>query len=239
MDALEITTVPLRDIAQGERLRSAGYPISRWYLRPLAGRVAAALAGTPVRPIHLTLAGLMLALASATVLVLDVPQGHLLAAAGVLAAWFCDRTDGQLARRQRTESSFGAWLDGNVDELSDVGLHAAVAVAAVRQCHGNLPIWLLVAFLAGKYLMFYGIREEEDLRRRAVPAGEPESSPRPPSTLRQWYHVPGNADVRIHFLAIALVFGWFTAELALVAAYYNLRWAVRYALVARRWRPQA
>jgi hypothetical protein len=35
-------------------------------------------------------------------------------------------------------------------------------------------------------------------------------------------------------LLAALCTGWLTAELALVALYYNLRWIVRYALVARR-----
>ena len=52
--------------------------------------------------------------------------------------------------------------------------------------------------------------------------------------LRTLYHLPGNADVRIHLLLVALCTGWLTAELALVALYYNLRWIVRYALVARR-----
>ena len=52
--------------------------------------------------------------------------------------------------------------------------------------------------------------------------------------LRAAYHLPGNADVRVHLLAAALVTGWFSAELAVVAAYYNLRWIARYVLVARR-----
>ena len=34
--------------------------------------------------------------------------------------------------------------------------------------------------------------------------------------LRAVYHLPGNADVRIHLLAAALLTGWFLAELAFV-----------------------
>jgi hypothetical protein len=41
--------------------------------------------------------------------------------------------------------------------------------------------------------------------------------------------------VRIHLCALAILTGQFTLELALVAAYYNLRWLARYALVYRRW----
>lgn len=233
MKATAISTESLRSAAAGEALRAANYPISRWYLRPLAGRLAAALASSPVRPVHLTLLGLGLALVSAAVLVLGLPQANLVAAAGVLAVWFCDRADGQLARLQRSASALGAWLDANVDELADVVLHAAVAFAAARETASGAPVWLLAAFLAGKYLMFYGIREEEQLASRAGVEEADDRAP-PMDFLRRLYHAPGNADVRVHLLAAALLGGWLTAELALVAAYYNLRWVVRYGLVARR-----
>ena len=52
--------------------------------------------------------------------------------------------------------------------------------------------------------------------------------------LRAAYHTPGNADVRVHLLAVAWLTGWLGAELAVVAVYYNLRWIARYVLVARR-----
>ncbi|MFH1921079.1 MAG: hypothetical protein ABIP48_14515, partial [Planctomycetota bacterium] len=40
-----------------EARRARGYPISRWYLRPAAGRLAAVLTPTRVRPVHLTVSG--------------------------------------------------------------------------------------------------------------------------------------------------------------------------------------
>src|SRR5207253_9060082 len=52
--------------------------------------------------------------------------------------------------------------------------------------------------------------------------------------LRRLYHLPGNADVRMHLLALLLAAGWWSAELLFVAAYFNFRWIARYALVARR-----
>jgi hypothetical protein len=46
--------------------------------------------------------------------------------------------------------------------------------------------------------------------------------------------LPANADVRIHLLVLALLSGWFTTELAVVATYYNVRWIARYPLVIAR-----
>ena len=173
------------------------------------------------------------------------------AAALVLAAWLFDRADGQLARRQKTVSRWGAWLDANVDELVDVALHVALAAAAASQTASRGPWLLVVAFLAGKYLFKHGLAEEEQVGSRlaGVEGSEsPESAvsgvaslhhghasdSRVVRLLRAAYHLPGNADVRVHLLAAALVTGWFSVELAVVAAYYNLRWIARYVLVARR-----
>jgi hypothetical protein len=65
----------------------------------------------------------------------------------------------------------------------------------------------------------------------------PGSSPRPVGSaysLRTLWHLPGNADIRLHLLILALLSGWLTVELAVVAVYYNLRWIASYLLVARR-----
>ncbi len=253
------------------------YPISRWYLRPAAGRLAAVLTPTRVRPVHLTACGLAAAAGAAAVLAWR-PQAMPLAALLVLVYWFFDRADGQLARRQRTASAWGAWLDGNADELVDVLLHVAVAAVLAAQVAAPWPWWLLVAFLAGKYLLMYGLTLEEhetaeslhprrtetslsdppatavsavlgsrsshrsDQKRTAATAAEHVEPQGPwrsgraalPSLLRRAYHLPGNADVRVHLLVLALATGYLAVELAWVAVYYNLRWLARYGLVARR-----
>jgi phosphatidylglycerophosphate synthase len=233
-----------------EARRAARHPISRWYVCPAAGRLAAVLAPTRVRPVHLTLSGLAAGAIAAAVLVAHLhfaPWAGLL----VLAAWFFDRADGRLARRQGTASAWGAWLDANVDELLDVALHAAVAAAAASLTESTLPWLLLAAFLSGKYLFLHGMATEEeghvpgDSNESGCPSvclGSSAASPQPAPSLsraawrilRAAYHLPGNADVRVHLLAAALLTGWLTAELAIVAVYYQVRWIARYALVARR-----
>jgi hypothetical protein len=212
------------------------------------------LAPTRVRPVHVTLCGLLLSLAAAATLAAR-PALAPLAAGLVLAGWFCDRLDGLLARRQGTVTRWGGWLDGNVDELADLALQSAAACAAARGLASSLPWFLLGAFLAGKYLFVYGLNLEEHLGRSRPPGGTstqhetstpdgippqrvglPGSKPRPAggACLRTLWHLPGNADVRLHLLILALLSGWLTVELAVVAVYYNLRWIAGYVLVARR-----
>jgi hypothetical protein len=158
-----------------------------------------------------------------------------LAAFLILAAWFCDRTDGQLARQQATASPRGAWLDANLDELADIGLHIAVAVSAAATA-GPVAWWLLSAFLGGKYLFMYGLMEERSADcLSSNERCEPEVR-QGLTWLARLYHFPANADVRLHLLAGSVACGCYTAELAWVAFYYNFRWAARYALVCRRLR---
>lgn len=214
-------------------MRRANYPLARWYLWPLAGRFADALVSTSVRPWHLTCCGLGFGLAGAAVIAQDAyPSAW--AALLVLLAWFCDRADGQLARRQRTVSLWGAWLDANVDELLDVLWHVAIAMVVSERLGHALGFLLLAAFLGGKYLFMYGLSVEPRAASEAAVVVDSPSVPKLHRLARSLYHAPANADIRVHFLVVALATGWLAAELVAVASYYNLRWIARYALVARR-----
>lgn len=218
-----------------EHRRAANYPLARWYLRPLAGWLAARLCFTAARPWHLTMAGAACAMAAAAGIV-QHPHGSLLAALLVLLMWLFDRADGQLARRQQTASRLGAWLDANVDEATDLGLHVAVA-AATAASHGNSAWWLLVAWLVGKYLLMYGLAAEEaNCGDEVASTGQYDGRPlaKRGNIVRWLYHLPANADVRVHLLALAVATGWLWWELAAIALYYNFRWMARYVLVAQR-----
>jgi phosphatidylglycerophosphate synthase len=147
-----------------------------------------------------------------------------------MAAWFCDRLDGPLARRQRTSNPRGAWLDANIDELVDLGLHICMAARASQTAMASWPWLCLVGFVCGKYLLMYGLALDGGGRT----SGDPAVGTAGQSPLRQLYHLPGNADVRVHLLALGLATGCLGLELALVAVYYNVRWIVRYAAVVTR-----
>jgi GT2 family glycosyltransferase/phosphatidylglycerophosphate synthase len=220
-----------------ERLRDRRHPISRWYLLPLADWVSRRLTRSAVQPWHVTVSGAAVAAAAGVCMCLGLGG---LAAVMVLAAWFCDRLDGKLARRQKTESPWGAWLDANLDELTDLGLHAALALATAAATQSSLPWAFFTAFLFGKYLFVHGLTGEQAAgaqfhaseRQSGSTRAETDASWSP--WLRRIYHLPGNADVRVHMLALLLLAGWWTAELLLVAAYFNFRWMARYFFVARR-----
>lgn len=216
-----------------EANRDANYPISRWYLRPIALACAEQLGRLGVKPSHITMLGLLIAIA-AGLLLLNRPEWHIAAAGLILASWLCDRIDGPLARRQASASAWGAWLDANVDEGVDLGIHAATAAAAAQLTGSTWPWTFLIAFLFGKYLLMHGLASDDEHCGRAPPSLPSQASP--PSLLRGLYHLPGNADVRLHLLVVAVACGWMTWELAFVAAYYNFRWIARYALMAKRFR---
>ena len=215
------------------RDRDRAYPISRWYVIPVTGHIAARLKSTRVRPNHITISGLLFGIA-AIGLLFAIPSATPAAAALILVAWFMDRTDGALARGQGTASPFGTWLDANVDEFHDVAWHTATAYAAASLTNSQLPWFLLVGFLAGKYLFMNGLAEE----RALAPASDIGRGVTAESVFNHWtraaYHLPGNADVRLHLLVVALLLGLPTVELALVAAYYNFRWIVRIGLIVQR-----
>ncbi len=213
-------------------VRSRTFPLSQWYVVPVARQIAAWLQPTRVRPTHVTLAGLGLGLSAAGLLFM-YPTAGTAAAVLVLAAWLMDRTDGLLARAQNTASPFGAWLDANIDELHEVAWHTAAASAAAARSGSQLPWFLLIAFLVGKYLFMTGLAEERGLAPAASDPAKRASEDRG-GWLRAAYHLPGNADLRLHLLVAALAFGFMTAELTFVAVYYNLRWMARYGLTARR-----
>jgi hypothetical protein len=220
-----------RRISAEEMRRARNYPLSRWYLRPLAGLVARRLARSTVRPWQVTVTGFATTLLASLTIVL-APKVPMLAGSLILFAWFCDRLDGQLARRQGTASRFGAWLDGNLDELGDLTLHTAFAYAASTTL-GAFAWMLWGLFVTGKYLFMYGLSTET-----AGPESDsnPSDSNEGANSLRWLYHLPANADVRIHLAAAAAYLGYWGVELGLIAVYYQLRWLARYVLVARRLR---
>jgi GT2 family glycosyltransferase/phosphatidylglycerophosphate synthase len=218
--------------ATHEARRDADFPFSRWYVRPAAMAIAERIARMGVRPTQVTLVGLLLAVTAAAVLLCS-PASHLVAAGLILAAWLCDRIDGPLARRQNATSAWGAWLDANIDEGVDLGLHVAAAAAAAQSSDSPWPWTFLIAFLFGKYLLMHGLASDTAHTHRS-PMIEAAGANSHRSWLRTVYHLPGNADVRIHLLIAGVAFGLMTWELAIIALYYNFRWIARYVLLARR-----
>jgi len=141
--------------AADELLRRQTYqPLGRFWALSPARRLARALSPTRVRPNHVTLASFALFVCAAA-LVAFAGFGFVARVATAIAlalSLVLDTTDGHLARLQGTASDFGRWLDSTLDEVGDMGLHAAIAWSAfVRDSHFR---WLLIGMLyaMGKHL---------------------------------------------------------------------------------------
>ncbi len=92
-----------------------------------------ALAHTAVSPNMVTFAGLLVAVVSAY----SFAQGNYLASlAGALLFFLSgllDEVDGMLARVRFSDSAFGTWLEGSVDNFSYLLLFVGVTVGLYRQ----------------------------------------------------------------------------------------------------------
>lgn len=100
--------------------------ITRYLLRPVSSRISRVLVNTPITPTQVSLVTAVL-VALGCWMTLD-PRPSMLAggAAVILFATYLDCCDGEIARIKLQSSTFGAWLDTVIDELSSMGYMIAV-----------------------------------------------------------------------------------------------------------------
>lgn len=110
--------------------------IARVLVRPLAA--------TAIRPNHITLATLMMALAGAA-LIARGPDYAGWGAGIFVASRFLDHFDGELARLQGTSSKLGYYLDYAVGGIGYAALFAGMGVGF----YGSLGLWSLALGGAG------------------------------------------------------------------------------------------
>ena len=211
--------------AEEEWIRRRSYqPLGHvWALAP-ARRLARALRDTPVRPNALTLASaaLMLAAAATVAIAGEGVAARAVTAIALALALVLDTADGHLARLQGTASVFGRWLDAVLDELGDMGLHAAIAWSAFAR--DGRPAWLVLGMLyaMGKYLFVVGNTADPRAEPQdgGVPAPLQTASTRPIAHLARW---AGHADVRWHLWIVLAALGRLEAALACYAIYFPAR----------------
>lgn len=209
--------------AAGDELirRTTYQPLGHYWALDPARRLARGLAPTRVRPNMLTaLSATLMLLAAGLVALVPTPlAGRILAALAMAAALVLDTADGHLARLQGTATSFGRWLDANLDELADLALHGAIAWGLCA--HGARPGWLIVGmvYVSGKYLFQFGTSSwvEAGPGAKVGPGVERSGWPR---NLAHW---AGHADIRWHLWIVLAAAGRLDLELAAYAAYYPIR----------------
>jgi phosphatidylglycerophosphate synthase len=127
------------------------------------------LAPVGVRPAHVTLAGLVLAVASAWALAQGAYLTGLVGAVLYYASMVCDCSDGEIARLTVRDSAFGAWFETVVDYSTYFLLLAALfAASQTRPEAGAYRAAVLIAAVGSVVV----IAIMSDLRRR-VAGGDP------------------------------------------------------------------
>lgn len=125
--------------------------------------LARALHAAGVTPNAVTVAGVLVTLAGAALLVTAGPAVALLP---LLLGMLADALDGALARLAGRESVFGAFLDSTLDRLSDAAPFLAAALIAARDADPALALLALWALVAS-FLVSYARAKAESLGRTA------------------------------------------------------------------------
>lgn len=135
--------------------RSMDGPVSRMMIRHLCHLVSRPLSVVGLHPNYVTLAGALFAFL-AVLLFLD-GRSSLLSLGGIcwLIGGILDEADGEVARLQGKESTFGSWLDLTLDRIFDAAMLLSLAWPLTASSHGDayliLTLCALVAVSASSY----------------------------------------------------------------------------------------
>src|ERR1700751_1060983 len=128
---------------------------SRWLLE----KIVDAIAATGINPNALTAFGLFVNLWAALLFAEGMFRSG---AAGIFLAGFLDMLDGQVARREKRVTAFGAFLDSTLDRYSDMALYMGLLV--YYAAHGRTAyVVLAAAATAGSVMVSYARARAESL----------------------------------------------------------------------------
>lgn len=225
----------------GKRLDGIHSKFNRWLCRPFVE----VLARTRVTPNAVTLAGLCLAVASASFFARGT---YLNAVAGALfffMSGLADDADGMLARIKFADSSFGCWFEGFVDNASYVLLFLGVTLGLSAQ--GYWPALLLGGLsLLGCSISIAVIALQ---RRKATLPDHPNEylgnvygllehdSGSFISRVTRQVHFLTKKGVLIHYVLLFTLLGWLPLMLWLVLIGSHLTWIITLYLDHRFFKP--
>jgi archaetidylinositol phosphate synthase len=112
-------------------------------LKRLSNDLIDILSSTSVKPIHLTITSLLLALTSSFIYYFSRDSIYLYFVAGALflLSGFLDALDGALARKKNMESKSGAFLDSTLDKIGESAIFIGIiASGAVTALWGSLAL---------------------------------------------------------------------------------------------------
>src|SRR4051812_23959379 len=134
----------------------------RWLLV----RIVDAVAATGINPNVLTFFGMLVNFWAAVMFAAAEPDTTVVmfrsAASLIFLAGLLDMLDGQVARREKRVTAFGAFLDSTLDRYSDMALYMGLLVYYARHGHTAYVI-LAAAATAGSVMVSYARARAESL----------------------------------------------------------------------------
>jgi len=153
-EGVAVTSVSSARAAERWLVAHSGKPLdgiysrfNRWLCRP----VVRLLAHTPISPNMVTFAGLLVGIISAYYFAQGSYRTSLAGALLFFLSGLLDEVDGMLARVRFSDSAFGTWFEGSVDNLSYLLLFVGIAVGLQKQ-RGGQEVLLGVMALVGAIL---------------------------------------------------------------------------------------
>ena len=130
------------------------------WVRSLAMRVMKKLANTPITPNHITILGLLFALAVAWL----AGAGFLLAAGLVLGiSSITDIADGALARARNACTDYGAFFDSLLDRIGEAVVGVGIIIYYVNHGHAMEGSLLTYLSICGALMVSYARARAEGL----------------------------------------------------------------------------
>jgi phosphatidylglycerophosphate synthase len=233
-----VLITPGTSIAEAERylVAHSGKPSDGIYSRfnrKLSRPIVRALTHTRITPNMVTVAGLVVAIASALVYSRGSYSSYVVGAILFFLSGLIDEMDGMLARLKFSESAFGTWFEGSVDNATYLLLFGGITAGLYRQ-YGKAELIWGVILIAGCALSFVILA----IQRKAVTApNRPhefsarmnrlmETDSNLISRIARQIHIFIKKGVAVHYVLIFTVVGGLPIFLRVAAISANLTWAV-------------
>ena len=237
VDGVPITS--RADVGRAERFLVAhsGKPLDGIYSkfnRLLCRPAVRLLTRTRVTPNWVTVGGLVVAIAAALMFARGSYANYVAGALLFFLSGLFDEMDGMLARLKFTESAFGTWFEGFVDNVTYLLVFSGITAGLYRQ-RGPHELFYGLALLTGCLLSFIVIALQ---RKVATAADRPHEysgrmnqlmdadSSNWISFITRQVHVFIKKGVAIHYLLIFTLAGGLPLFLRLAAFGSNLTWVL-------------
>lgn len=230
----EVPAAKVDEVRAAKKVKTLfGWLLYRRISLPLSVRIA----GTRVRPSHLTALGLGSGLVGA-VLISTGSRGWVIAGAVLVnAAKILDAMDGEVARAKAMDTPTGYVLDGLADRLRDTAVLVGCGVGALRTGSPGALAWTIGAVVG--YLGFFYLSA-------AAPSHWREVRSEADLDEKHMFRVRGNlrlgaGDTLALFVLVAAVVGetlWVDVAVAIVSP-FAIAMKLRRLLTQRPWEEQA